>query len=106
MNGEVTSFSLLFSAQTAVFLLRKSSARRDNRVLLLFLLDDDDDDDEDTDTNDKEEEDTIIVVGSREVYRAYVFISLLNVFTALKSDGISPRGNALSTHYKRRGFYL
>ena len=61
---------------------------------MLFLADDDDDDD-DADTNDKEEED-IIVVGSREVYRVYVFISLL-IFTALKSDGISPRGNALST---------
>tara|TARA_B100001173_G_scaffold284480_1_gene270713 strand:+ start:1774 stop:1977 length:204 start_codon:yes stop_codon:yes gene_type:complete len=66
-------------------------------LLLLFLLDDDDDDDDD-DTNDKEEEDIIVVVGSREVYisRVCVYLSL-NVFTLNKSDGISHRGNALST---------
>ena len=68
-------------------------------MLLLFLLDDDDDDDDDdADTNDKEEEDIIVgVVGSREVYRVCVFISHLSVFTLTKSDGISHRGNALST---------
>jgi|TARA_B110000305_G_scaffold25632_1_gene23336 hypothetical protein len=69
----------------------------------LFLADDDDDDD-DADTNDKEEED-IIVVGSREVYRVYVFISLL-IFTALKSDDFPPTGEMHYPHYKRRGFYL
>ena len=64
-------------------------------MLLLFLLDDDDDD---ADTNDKEEEDIIVVVGSREVYISCVCVYLsLNVFTLNKSDGISHRGNALST---------
>ena len=60
-------------------------------LLLLFLLLDDDDDDDDDDANDKEEEDIIVVVGSREVYRACVCLSHFLMFTALKSDGISPK---------------
>ncbi len=57
--------------------------------MLLFLLDDDDDDDTDT-FNEKKEEEDVIVVRSREVYRACVFLSLLNVFTALKNDDFPP----------------
>ena len=63
----------------------------------MFLLDDDDDDD-DADTNDKEEEDIIIVVGSREVYRVYVFISHLMCLLRLKMTGFLK----VYPHYKRR----